>query len=165
MYTVKRIIDGDVSGFESANWTIGRNGLKPGKTFQDAVAYSRTPTPMDPCDLPATGVLTLGDVKSAAMERLDTGGIEVQGESNTLSASTAYEISGVTVIPGGGRNDEDLVLVGAVPGTREVTEALGVVVTTRINEDQMHEVQYDFVYPGMQVYITDRFGNTVESLR
>lgn len=146
MYTVKRIIDGDVSGFESADWSISRNGATPGKTFLEAVAFARAPSPLEPIE----AAQTVG--QSVAVTATFVGG-------------TAYEIGGVTVIRGGAHDNTDLVLVGANPGTRELSEALGVVVTTRTNSSKEQEVQYDFVYPGEQVYITDRFGNTVEYIR
>lgn len=165
MYTVKRIIDGDVSGFETADWSISRNGATPGKTFREAVAYARAPSPLDPSD----EAQTLADIKAQAIARFNPETKvpqEIQGQHGVvLGDGPFYEIGGVTVIRGGAHDNTDLVLVGANPGTRGLSEALGVVVTTRTNSSKEQEVQYDFVYPGEQVYITDRFGNTVESLR
>ncbi len=158
-YTVKRIVDGDISGFGTDDWTISRNGVKPGKTFLEAVALAHSPSPLSPLD----AAPTLAELKSASVEKLG-GAVEVQGVE-VQGSDTAFEIGGVTVIRGGGHNHEDLVMVGANPGTRDLSEALGVVVSVKDNREGQQEVQYDFIYPGEQVYITDCHGNTVESLR
>lgn len=145
MYTVKRIIDGDEHGTFVEDWLVSEKG---GKTFKEALELARNPTPLDPIpyeqafpDLPE--------------------GVEAQ----TITNSTAYYIAGVTVIRGGHVNGSDLVLTGANPGTWTLEQARAVLVTNKINDDGEMEVDYDFIFPGEELYITDRFGNTVKALR
>jgi len=149
MFTIKRVTNGDTSGFASEDWTISKRG---GQTFLEACNYAKNPSHLEPQDLAPT----LAELKQRS--------IEIQG-TEEVATNLSYEVIGVTVIRAGNRHEQDLVLVGAAPGSRACEDAMGVLVTTRTNPENEQEVQYDFVYPGDQLYVTDRFGNTVESLR
>lgn len=146
MYTVKRIIDGDTSGSFVKDWLVSEKG---GKTYKEAIALARNPTPLDP--IPFEHI---------------TAPVSVDGTENpTQIQGEAYYIAGVTVIRGGQENGADLVLTGANPGSWLLEQATHVLVTNEINENGEMEVSYDFIYPNEELYITDRFGNTVKSVR
>lgn len=145
MYTVKRIIDGDEHGTFVEDWLVSEKG---GKTFKEAVELARNPTPLDPIPY------------EQAFPELP-GNVEPQNITNPV----AYYIAGVTVIRGGHENGSDLVLTGANPGTWTLEQARAVLVTNKLNADGEQEVDYDFIFPGEELYITDRFGNTVKAIR
>lgn len=149
MYTVKRIIDGDIIFTEHAAPIIGPNRGKPSRSFREAVEYVRNPSALEP-EAPK-----LADLKPR---------VEIQGSEGTvLNGGSVNEITGVTLILNQETGQQN-VAISVAPGERTVEEALGVLVTEKTT-DGWQEIQYDFIYPGEQVYVTDRFGNTVESLR
>lgn len=146
MFTVKRIIDGDEHGTSVKDWLVS---VKGGKTFKQAIEFARNPTPLEPIPLEHTTTpVTFPETEEST---------EVTGE--------AYYIAGVTVIRGGQENGGDLVLTGANPGTWTLDDARAVLVTNELNADGEMEVDYDFIFPDEELYITDRYGNTVKAMR
>lgn len=145
MYTVKRIIEGDEHGTYTEDWLFSRQG---GKTFKEAIALANNPT-----------ILALTPTESELEKAKHI--TPVDGSD----INVAHYIVGVTVIRGGQDNGEDLVLTGANTGTWTLDQALAVLVTNKVNSDGEMEVSYDFIYPNEELYITDRFGNTVRAFR
>ncbi|ANZ48581.1 hypothetical protein BIZ83_gp272 [Erwinia phage vB_EamM_ChrisDB] len=67
---------------------------------------------------------------------------------------------------------QQAVLLGSRPGTRSLDEAIGVLsysLEDRRDQEKpetyVQACRYEFFYPGDQVYVTNRYGKTVDSLR
>lgn len=67
---------------------------------------------------------------------------------------------------------QQAVLLGSRPGSRSLDEAIGVLsyeLEDRRDQDNperyVQACRYEFFYPGDQVYVTNRYGKTVDSLR
>lgn len=141
MFTVKRIINGATTVSEHETVTIAPNGSA---AFNDAIEFTKAPSPVE--DLQQIG--------------FDVGGIIY---SDPDSETVTSHINGVTVICDADRQN---VLVSSCPGTLPLSEALGVVIVDMSkNGDVNQEVQYDFIYPGEEVYVVNSHGSTVAQLR
>ena len=140
MYTLKMIIDGDVSIREEESITLSRAGGKLFNTALELVEESKQMAVACAEGQQAQGALVHGvDAVTAHKKPL------------------ALETSAVELCTDG---DEQFVLCAGREGNRELNTAIGVVVTTLENG-----ARYEFVYAGDQVYVVNRDGRTVETLR
>ena len=146
MLTVKRIINGDIHLSEhDEDITIGTRG---GKAYKEAINYTKNPTDPDGFD---ELLRTAESIREVQADTVELGGME------------SFQISGVTVYRDNVYGKET-VLLGASPGTNEVTDAIGVLVT-HINGPEECTVDYEFFYPGDELYIVNSNGKTVHALK
>jgi len=153
MFTVKRIVNGDITLSSSEEVTLSLNG---GKLFNEAVQLAMNPTPMAREDLPeGSGVR---GIRLALPE-----GKEIEGIDEEFADMVVHQIVNVQE-----RRDVDsiepFILTACAPGVNAVTEAIGVVVSHFI-EDGVSVASYDFYYRGDEVYVVNEQNVTVHSLR
>ena len=147
MLTVKRIINGDIHLSEhDEDITIG---TRHGKAYNEAINYTKNPT--DPEEFDEI-------IRTAKSVR------EVQaGEVYLQETMNPYQISGVTVYRDN-MYGKETVMLGASSGKNEVTDAIGVLVT-HTNDPEGCTVDYEFFYPGDELYVVNSNGKTVHALK
>lgn len=153
MFTVKRIVNGDITLTSSEEVTLSTNG---GKLFKEAVQLAMNPTSVPYEDLPEGA-----DIKGIRLALPK--GVEIEGIDEEVANMVVHQIVNVQE-----RRDldsiEPFVLTACAPGPNNVNEAIGVVVSHFI-EDNVSVASYDFYYKGDEVYVVNEQNVTVGSLR
>lgn len=162
MYTIMRNIQGNRSPIDLAEYTLGD---KTSTSFAEAMRFVKESTDHH------------HECSQADMAKLTEGQEVLHGETVTLETAAKYsqEISCVELqfhYQSTGMPPQEAISMGSRSGTRSLDEAIGVLsyeLETQTNSDDpgymLQSSRWEFIYPGDSVYVTNRYGKTVDSLR
>lgn len=147
MYTLKMIIQGDTHVREEETVSLSEFG---GKGFKEALALVED-SKNQHCEVDGEEHIStpVAGVDAITMHK-GTGPTEITSVELTMN----YEHLDNNGLP------MQMVLCAAREGDRDLGSAIGVVMT-----EVEHGGRYEFIYPGDQVYVVNRDGKTVLSMR
>lgn len=162
MYTIMRIVQGNRSPIDLEEYTLGDH---KSQVFQEAMRYAKESANHHEVSLADASWLLKGQGKFHSVEGVD----------EETTADYCQEISCVELAlhhPSTGMTPSEVISMGSRTGSRALEDAIGVLAYELPAETDSDDPGYlcqssrwEFIYPGDSVFVTNRFGKTVDSLR
>lgn len=169
MFTVQRIVKGNRCPIEIEEPTLGD---RDSDVFKEAMKLAQESIENQSDALMDINLAGAREIIGIQEKMHSPDGVDEETAHNFCREFTAvdlefhYDDSKPDVQP------TQSILLGSRQGTHSLEEAIGVLayeLENRRSEENpdvyVHAARYEFFYPGDQVYITNRYGKTVDSLR
>lgn len=170
MFTVQRIVKGTRCPIEIEEPALGD---RDSDVFKEAMKLAQESIEMQDANVLMDTNLAGAREMIAMQEKMHSPeGVDVETAHGFCREFTAVDLEFHFDDSKPDQQPRQAILLGSRQGTRSLDEAIGVLayeLESRRNEENPDEVinasRYEFFYPGDQVYITNRYGKTVDSLR
>jgi len=159
MYTVMRIVGGNRSPIDLEEYTLGDHNSQ---VFAEAMRYAK--------ESDVYQQVSLADASQLIKAQKEFESVECENAANYCQEISCVELE--LHHPSTGLPPSEMVCMGTRSGSRALEDAIGVLayelpdVTDPDDPGYMCQTsRWEFIYPGDSVFVTNRFGKTVDSLR
>lgn len=162
MFTIKRVMNGDTF-LEEAEKPVLSEKRTNGEAFREAKAlFNELPPVEGATEAEMAKLTTQEDTLGETREIINIS--EAGGLAYLEASEAAQQPSTVTLTVWS--DGKESIAKACKPGNLRLDDAIAVLVSTAIGEDEgSFNTHYDFIYPGDEVYIVNRYGNTVSAVR
>ncbi len=163
MFTIKRVMDGDTFLEEAEKPTLSEKRTN-GRLFREAKAlFTEMPSVEGSTPAEMAKLATQEDHLGQKRELIHISELN-DGMAYLEASEAAQQPSAVTLTVWS--DGKESIAKACKPGDLKLDDAIAVLVSHSIGEDEgSFNTHYDFIYPGDEVYIVNRYGNTVSAVR
>lgn len=163
MFTIKRVMNGDTF-LEEADKPHLSEKRTNGEALRTAKAlFNEVPPAEGATEAEMAKLATQEDHLGEKREIIDVSELD-DGLAHLVASEAAQQPSSVTLTLWS--DGKESLLKACKPGNMRLDDVIAVLVSTSVGEDEgSFNTHYDFIYPGDEVYIVNRYGNTVSAVR